>query len=94
MSSIPRSRSTTHRISESSCAWSFTAPLTSKHPQLTAWPRARLIPIAMMKTTSSAPMIVAELRRQIPRISAAPARSSTHGITSAAAFTAKPGTIR
>ena len=47
-----------------------------------------------MKTPSSAPISAADVRVQIPRMSAIPVRSSNHGMTSAMTFTSAPGRIR
>src|SRR6266542_614467 len=94
MRSIAASRTRTQRISVSSSSRLFPAEWTSKQPQSTAWPRARLKAIAAMKTRSRRPTTVAASRRQTPRMSAKPARNSTQGITRASALTAKPGTAR
>ncbi len=94
MKSIPTSRRTTRRMSaRRSWAVLFAAD-TSKQPQSIAFVRARFSEIATMKTRRRAPTSAADVRVQMPRMRARPARSSNQGITSARTFTKVPGTIR
>ena len=79
------------RMSRRRSATDLPADVTSKQPQSMAFPRKRLREIAATKTRRSAPTSAADVRVQIPRMSASPTRSSNHGITRAMTFTSEAG---